>query len=250
VWLVGLALGPTLGGILTDWFSWWWIFFVNLPVGIFGVLWAHRVLSDRVGGDSRRRFDPLGAGLASGALLSMLLALSKESSWGWGSLGTIGLLAAFALLDAAFIITELRVRQPMLDLSLFTIRSFSARNTSLLIAFAPVRGELPATVLPGARAGTLRPRVRLLLTPLSLAILVVSPISGMLSDRIGTRIPSTAGLAIMAVGLLLLTSISAETGHWGLTWRFAVVGIGVGLFNSPNQSSIMGSVPKGRLGNA
>lgn len=139
----------------------------------------------------------------------------------------------------------------MLDLSLFTIRSFSAGNTSLLIAFAGLFAAnflLPFFLERGQGLSDLESG--LLLTPLSLAILVVSPISGVLSDRIGTRIPSTAGLAILAVGLLSLTSISVETGHWGLTWRFAVVGIGVGLFNSSNQSSIMGSVPKGRLGNA
>jgi EmrB/QacA subfamily drug resistance transporter len=249
---VGLALGPTLGGILTGWLSWHWIFFVNLPVGIFGVLWAQRVLPDGGGRDSRqRRFDSLGAVLASGALLSLLLALSEGSSWGWESLGTIGLLAAFALLGVAFIITELRVRQPMLDLSLFTIRSFSAGNTSLLIAFAALFAAnflLPFFLERGQGLSDLESG--LLLIPLSLAILVVAPLSGALSDRIGTRVPSTTGLVILAVGLLSLTGVNADTSHWSLIWRFALVGTGLGLFNSPNQSSIMGSVPRPRLGNA
>src|SRR5919202_217233 len=247
---VGLALGPTLGGILTDWLSWRWIFFVNLPVGVFGVLWALRVLSDKGKEDARRqRFDPLGATLASGALFALLLALSEGSSWGWGSFGTIGLLAAFVLLGAAFIVTELRVRQPMLDLKLFTIRSFSAGNISLLVAFAAVFAAnflLPFFLERGQGLSALESG--LLLTPLPLAILVVAPLSGALSDRIGSQIPSTAGLTILAVGLLSLTGVGAETGHWGLIWRFAMVGTGMGLFNSPNQSSIMGSVPRPRLG--
>ena len=249
---VGLALGPTLGGVLTEWLSWRWIFFVNLPVGIFGVLWAQRVLSADGGGDSsQRRFDPFGAVLISGALFCLLLALSEGSNWGWGSFGTIGLLAAFALLGVAFIVAELRVRQPMLDLKLFTIRSFFAGNTSLLIAFAALFAAnflLPFFLERGQGLSDFESG--LLLTPLPLAILVVAPLSGALSDRIGTRIPSTVGLTVLAVGLLSLTSIDAQTGYWSLIWRFAMVGIGMGLFNSPNQSSIMGSVPKSRLGNA
>ncbi|MBV9454181.1 MAG: MFS transporter, partial [Rubrobacter sp.] len=247
---VGLALGPTLGGILTDWLSWRWIFFVNLPVGVFGVLWALRVLSDRDRDESQQqRFDPLGAGLASGALLALLLALSEGSSWGWGSFETIGLLAAFGLLGAAFIVTELRVSQPMLDLKLFAIRSFSAGNTSLLIAFAALFAAnflLPFFLERGQGLSALESG--LLLTPLPLGILVVAPLSGALSDRIGSQVPSTAGLTVLTVGLLSLTGVGAETGHWGLIWRFAMVGTGIGLFNSPNQSSIMGSVPRPRLG--
>ena len=223
-----------------------------MPVGIFGILWAQKVLSADGGGDSpQRRFDPLGAVLVSGALFCLLLALSEGSSWGWGSFATIGLLAAFALLGAAFVVAELRVRQPMLDLNLFTIRSFFAGNTSLFIAFAALFAAnflLPFFLervqgLSDVESG-------LLLTPLPLAILVVAPLSGALSDRIGTRIPSTVGLTVLAVGLLSLTSIDAQTGYWGLIWRFAMVGVGMGVFNSPNQSSIMGSVPKPRLGNA
>ena len=176
---VGLALGPTLGGILTDWLSWRWIFFVNLPVGVFGILWALRVLSDKDRDESQRqRFDPLGAGLGSGALLALLLALSEGSDWGWGSFETIGLLAAFVLLGAAFIITERRVSQPMLDLKLFTIRSFSAGNTSLLIAFAALFAAnflLPFFLERGQ--GLFALESGLLLTPLPLGILVVAPLS-------------------------------------------------------------------------
>jgi MFS family permease len=187
--------------------------------------------------------------LGSGALLALLLALSEGSDWGWGSVETIGLLAAFVLLGAAFIVTERRVSQPMLDLKLFTIRSFSAGNTSLLIAFAALFAAnflLPFFLERGQGLSALESG--LLLTPLPLGILVVAPLSGMLSDRIGSQIPSTAGLTVLTVGLLSLTGVGAETGYWGLIWRFAMVGIGMGLFNSPNQSSIMGSVPSPRLG--
>jgi len=245
---VGLSVGPTLGGILTEWLSWRWIFFVNLPVGFLGVLWAFRVLTNERR-DAGQRFDPLGAVLVTCALLALLLGLSEGSSWGWTSFGTIGLLAAFALSSAAFVVAELRVTQPMLDLRLFAIRSFSIGNVSLLIAFAALFAAnflLPFFLERGQGLSALESG--LLLTPLPLAILVVAPLSGVLSDRIGTRIPSTVGLAVLALGLLSLTGMDAQTSHWGLVWRFLLVGAGMGLFNSPNQSSIMGSVPANRLG--
>ncbi len=94
---VGLSLGPTLGGILTEWLSWRWIFFVNLPVGILGILWTFRVLTGERRDDGGQRFDPLGAVLISIALLALLLTLSEGSSWGWGSFGIIGLFATFML---------------------------------------------------------------------------------------------------------------------------------------------------------
>jgi MFS family permease len=134
---------------------------------------------------------------------------------------------------------------------LFAIRSFSAGNTSLLIAFAALFAAnflLPFFLERGQGLSDLDSG--LLLTPLPLAILLIAPLSGALSDRIGTRIPSATGLVVLAVGLLSLTGVDAQTSPWGLIWRFAVVGTGIGLFNSPNQSSIMGSVPRPRLGNA
>ena len=246
---VGLSLGPTLGGVLTEWFSWRWVFFINLPIGILGVFWAFRVLASERREDAGQRFDLSGAILGSGAFLGLLLALSEGSSWGWGSFRTIGLLATFALLGSAFMLTELRVRQPMLDLKLFTIRSFSAANASLLVAFTALFAAnflLPFFLERGQELSPLESG--LLLTALPLAILVVAPLSGIFSDKIGTRIPSAAGMAILTVGLFLLTSIDAETSHWDLLWRFAIVGAGIGLFNSPNQSSILGSVSRGRLG--
>ena len=131
---IGLTLGPTLGGILTEWASWRWIFFINIPVGLFGLLWAWRVLPE--GGRAKnQRFDVAGAVLIGITLFSLLLALVEGEDWGWYSPAVLGLLAAFMLVGTVFVVTELRVRQPMFDLGLFAIRAFSAGNVSLLIAF-------------------------------------------------------------------------------------------------------------------
>ncbi|HET7479786.1 MAG TPA: MFS transporter [Rubrobacteraceae bacterium] len=247
---LGLTLGPTLGGVLTEWASWRWIFFVNLPVGLAGILWSWRVLP---GGRNAAagRFDPAGAFLVGTSMFCLLLALVEGEDWGWDSFRILGLFVAFAVLGAAFVITELRVRQPVFDLRLFAIRTFSADNVSLLIAFLALFVAtflMPFFLQRGQGFSVLE--AGLLLTPLSLTTMVAAPISGTLSDKIGSRIIATAGLIVMGLGLAALARMDAGTGGWDVVWRLAVVGLGLGMFSSPNNSSVLGSVPRSRLGTA
>ncbi|HEU5423685.1 MAG TPA: MFS transporter [Nitrolancea sp.] len=247
---VGLSVGPTIGGILTEYGSWRWIFYINLPVGIFAILWAMRVLErERHGGQDQ--FDIRGATLQLAALLSLLLALIEGQSWGWTSSLVVGLLAAFVVFGAAFIMTELRSPHPMLDLRLFKIRPFSAGNGALMISFAALFTAtflMPFFLIQGEGFSTLR--AGLLLTPIPLTTMIFAPLSGALSDRIGQRIPATAGLAVMALGLYLLTGIRIGMPTWDLVVRLMVIGVGQGLFTSPNSSAVLGSVPRARLGTA
>ncbi len=245
---VGLSAGPALGGILTQLGSWRWIFYINVPVGIFAILWAWRILNNERLVEAET-FDIPGALLSFGALFSILLALIEGENFGWASWPVLGLVAAFVVLSAAFVYVELRATHPMLDLRLFKIRSFSAGNVSLMIDMAAL---FTATFLlpfflevgrgvPAITAG-------LLLTPIPLATMIVAPISGALSDRIGSRLPATVGLGVIGVGMFSLTQIHAGTGYWDLILRLMIVGLGQGLFSSPNSSAILGSVPRSRLG--
>ena len=247
---LGLTIGPTLGGVLTEFASWRWIFYINLPVGIFAILWAWRVLEPE-GRRARQMFDIPGAALSFGALLALLLALIEGQRWGWGSAQVIGLLLAAAVLGTAFIVVELHHRQPMLDVRLFRIRSFWAGNLSLLIVFS---GLFTATFLMPfflQQGQGLSPfAAGLLLTPVPLTTLVVAPISGALSDRIGPRLPATLGAAVMTLGLYTLTQLHVGSSASDLIWRLVVLGVGQGLFFSPNSSAILGAVPRPRLGTA
>src|SRR5215204_2732735 len=245
---LGLTVGPTLGGVLTQWASWRWIFFINVPVGLFGVLWSWRVLPAGRR-DEEQRFDFPGAVFASAAMFCLLLALAEGGGWGRGR--TVGLFGAFVVLGAVFIATELGVRQPMYDLRLFTIRTFSAGNASLLVAFMSLFVAIflmPFFLQRGQGFSVLE--AGLLLTPLSLTTLVIAPLSGSLSDRIGSRFLATSGLLIMAAALLFLTQLDVQASDWAIIWRLALVGFGLGLFTSPNNSSVLGSVPRARLGSA
>lgn len=247
---LGITVGPTLGALLTEWVSWSWVFFVNVPLCLLGVAWSLRALpaERRIEG---RAFDPLGASLLFGATSALLLAVLGGGRWGWASPANLALVVAFLVLGAAFVAAERRVRQPTLDLGLLRIRAVWAGNASVLVAFATL---FTATFLIPFYLQDVRGfsviETGLFLTPLPLATLIVAPFGGALSDRVGSRALTAAGTAFIGGGLLFLASIDAGTSAFGLVWRLAVAGIGLGLFIGANQSLVLGAVPPERLGMA
>jgi EmrB/QacA subfamily drug resistance transporter len=247
---VGLSIGPALGGLLTELGSWRAIFLVNLPVGILAILWAARVLAVEPPG-RRQSFDMPGAALAGAAAFCLLLALSQGQSWGWTSPAILGLLVLFIVFGVAFIARERRTAQPMIDLALFRIRAFSTGLASVMIVFAALFTAtflLPFVLQDGAGYSPLE--AGLLLTPIPITTAFVAPLSGALSDRIGSRLPASLGMAVMTLGILSLTQLPAQFTPLDLVWRLVLIGIGQGLFMSPNTSAVLGSVPLGRLGTA
>jgi EmrB/QacA subfamily drug resistance transporter len=247
---IGLTLGPALGGLLTEVATWRGIFLVNLPIGLFAIAWAARILpQDRPG--RREPFDLPGAVLASGALFGLLLGLNQGGAWGWTSPVTAALLAGAAVLGAAFVVVELRTASPLIDLRLFWIRAFSAGLASLFVAFAGLFTAtflLPFLLQEGSGVGPLE--AGLLITPIPLAAAVVAPFSGALSDRVGSRGPASFGIALTALGLLSLTTLPPDFAPLDLAWRLVFIGAGHGVFMSPNSSAVLGAVPRPRLGTA
>lgn len=247
---IGLSLGPALGGLLTELATWRAIFLVNVPIGLIAIAWAARVLPfDRPG--RREPFDIPGAVLASAGLLILLLALNQGGSWGWTSPATVGLLLAAIGLGTAFVMVERRTAVPMMDLRLFRIRAFSAGLASVFAAFAALFTAtflLPFLLQEGSGLGPLE--AGLLITPIPIAAAVVAPFSGALSDRIGPRLPASLGMAFQGVGLLSLTTLPPAFVPADLVWRLVLIGVGHGLFMSPNSSAVLGAVPRPRLGTA
>jgi EmrB/QacA subfamily drug resistance transporter len=247
---IGLSLGPALGGILTQAATWRAIFLINAPIGVLAIIWAARILpteSSRQG----QSFDVRGAALSGVALFSLLLALSNGQDWGWTSPAIVGLLVAFVVLAGAFIAAERRAIQPMIDLALFKIRPFTAGLVSVVVAFA---GLFTATfLLPfllQQSRGFSPIEAGLLLTPVPITMAVIAPLSGIASDRLGPRLPASAGMAIMVLGLLSLTQLPVDFSLPDLIWRLVLLGIGLGLFMSPNSSAVLGAVPRLRVGTA
>ena len=245
---VGITLGPTLGGFIIQNLSWHWIFFVNLPIGIIGTFMVTRyVPSFKPPGG--QRFDYLGALTLCVSLLSLLVGLTLGQRNGFGDSIVLVLIGSFVILLGTFIFIELRMEQPMIDLRLFRNSLFSVSLTSGFIIFICLSGSL--ILMPFYIQNVLGYDVQqtgLLMATVPVVLGVVAPISGSLSDRFGSRPITVVGLVVLTIGFLAVSSLNAETTTWGYILRFLPIGLGMGIFQSPNNSAIMGAAPRNRLG--
>lgn len=245
---VGLALGPSLGGLLLTVSSWRSIFWINIPIGLFAFLFARSVLP--FAKDLKpQKFDVAGAGLGFLALSSLLLAGSYGGEFGWKSPLVYVLTVLFFAGTWGFVRWESRVSQPMLDLSLFRNKVFAAANFAALMNF--IAQSATVFLVPFYLETVLRltpEHTGLILTTSPLVTLVAAPLSGALSDKLGTRWLAFVGQSIVTLAFILLHTLNASSTGVDIAWRLAIFGLGVGMFQSPNNSAIMGNVPRNRLG--
>jgi EmrB/QacA subfamily drug resistance transporter len=246
---VGILIGPALGGILLRYVGWESIFFVNIPVGIVGTWLTFRSIAPDKPAPGGQVFDVTGALLMMAALLGLLLALTEGPLWGWGDPRVAALLALFVVAGAAFLLWERRFRQPMINLAMFRRPVFSLNLLAGFVLFLGLAFNLLLTPLflqfvYGFDLQT----TGLALMALPLTLSLVSPLSGRLSDRIGPRSLTVAGLLVAAVALLGISFTRADTPLAQLVAFLMLLGVGVGLFQSPNNSTVLGSAPPEALG--
>jgi len=245
---VGLVLGPVLGGALVA-ISWQWVFWFNVPLALAGAAWGALVLHELAKPDAVRGYDVLGSTCFVVGLTGLVLGVSRGGLSGWGDAVVIAGLAAAAVLLPLWVLIERRARAPMLDLSLFADRLFAAATAAAFInglaRFALM--FLFVFFFQGAQ-GNSPIEAGLKLMPLALGMLIASPLAGVRADRHGSRTLASAGMLVTATGLALMTTMGARAPYWqsGL-WLF-IVGVGSGMFNSPNTSAMMGTVPAQRRG--
>jgi EmrB/QacA subfamily drug resistance transporter len=245
---VGLSLGPTLGGLIAEYLSWRYVFFVNVPIGICALLWGYRVIPQGVK-KAGQRLDLFGALIAFVFLLSLLLYANRGQAWGWLSLVSISLLAVVVLSGILFISVERKSEQPMLNLALFSNRVFSFASLSALLSFMSLYALVfltPFYLTFVLHYSVLK--VGLVMAAGPIAILLVAPLSGTASDRIGVRGLACCGMIIAAFGLFFLSGLKESSDAFDVIWRLSVVGVGMGMFQSPNNSAVMGSAPVTHLG--
>ncbi len=248
---LGLLTGPSLGGWLTTAYGWRWVFYINVPVGLLGLVLSVRFIPHDAGSKSAERFDLAGATLFTVGLVALLLGLNRGHAWGWTSPATWAMLALAALALIVFVAVELRHPSPMLDMSMFRNRIFSAATLSAVLNYVCVYSIIFLMPFYLIQARGLTPsQAGALLTAQPVIMAAMAPVSGTLSDRIGSRLLSTLGMGVLALALFLYAQLGPATPTARVAFNLALSGLGVGLFTSPNASAMMGAAPPERQGTA
>ncbi|MEV0409035.1 MFS transporter [Actinoallomurus sp. NPDC050550] len=262
--LAGQFVGLVAGGLLVLW-DWRAVFWVNLPVGIFGTLWAYAKLREPRTPSPRTpaRIDWWGNVTFTIGLSAILIAITEglhpyhHHTMGWTNPEVIALLSVGAALLAAFVVAERRAAEPMFQLGLFRIRAFTAGN---LAGFASrlAQGGLQFMLiiwlqgiwlpLHGYDYADTPLWAGVYMLPMTFGFLIAGPVAGWMSDRLGSRGLATSGMALYACTFIGLTLLPIDFPYWAFALLIAANGIGIGAFSSPNSSSIMSSVPASRRG--
>jgi EmrB/QacA subfamily drug resistance transporter len=242
----GTITGYTLSGILIQLFTWRSIFLVNVPIGIFGTYWSHRRLKEISQPSKGERFDVLGAVSFSSSITLLLLGLTVGSLT---DVLSLILIASSGILMIFFFLVERRTKFPVLDMSLFRIRLFTAGNIANLLSGLAFAGLAFVMTLYFQLVRGYDPlHAGIFLIPLDLTLIFIGPISGSLSDKWGARGLSTLGLVVASAGFFVLSRLDQSTIYPQIAVGLVLVGFGIGLFRSPNASSVMGSVPASKRG--
>jgi EmrB/QacA subfamily drug resistance transporter len=246
---LALAIGPLLGGLIVDNINWHWIFYVNVPVGVVGIVVSRWVIAESRDTSHEQSIDLPGLATSGGSLLALSYALIEGNKHGWGSPEIIGLFAGAAVLLAVFIWLELRQRLPMLDLALFRIGSFAGANiVAMLVSLGMFGVFFFISLYVQNVLGYSPTKAGAIFLPMTILIILIAPIAGKLSDRVGSRWLMGAGMSILGVSLLLYQRIGLHTGFWSLLPQLVLGGVGMALTMSPMTSAAMGSVPVDKAG--
>lgn len=245
---IGIASGPVLGGILIGTVGWRSVFLINVPIGILAAIIVYRVIPSLSRDESASRFDIAGALILFLTLGGYALGMTLGQEMGFGNAWVIGLLVTSAVGLGIFVAVEASTKDPMIELGLFKNVLFGVNLLMGFLVFIMIGGMFIIPFYLELVKGLPPAQVGLLMATFPVAMGVTAPLSGALSDRFGSRVISLIGLVIIVGGCFLLATLQTDTSVSGYILRMAPLGIGVGVFNSPNNSAIMGSVPRRRLG--
>jgi EmrB/QacA subfamily drug resistance transporter len=246
---IGLSVGPPLGGLLVDALGWRWIFLINLPIGLAVFIWGAMMLPRAERVENAPRVDYAGAALLAVFLICLLVPLTFAPQWGWAEPATVGLLLLSAAALVAFVAVERRATDPVLELDLLVHnRLFAAANLAALLNYMAlyaisVLTAIHLEIVQGLSATA----TGLLILSQPLLMAALSPFSGRLSDRIGSRVLTTGGMVTIAAGMVLLAAMPDEAPVWQVAAYLGLVGLGMAAFSAPNASAIMGSVRRDQL---
>jgi EmrB/QacA subfamily drug resistance transporter len=243
---LGAIVGYTLSGVMITYFGWRSMFLINVPVGILGSIWGYLRLKEISVRPIGEKFDYAGSILYCIGLSTILLALTLGNPT---SGRNIAILAGGLVLFVIVIFVELKQKYPTLDLTLFKIRLFAVGNlTSFLNALAFNCGPFLMSIYLQLILGYSVLKTGLLLIPMQIVVALLSPVSGRLSDRYGSRVLSSLGLTLNAAGLIWFSTLNERSSYGAVLVSLLILGLGMALFSPPNVSSVMGSVPTEKRG--
>ena len=247
---LGVAMGPVVGGAITEGISWQWIFWVNVPIGLVVAPLAARFLVESYGPD--RGLDPRGLALAIAALFPITFGVIRASELGWGSTTVLVSLAAGLLLLVAFIVAESRAREPMLPMRFFRSRAFSATNGASFAMFFGIFGSiffLSQYFVTVQGLNPLQAGIRIL--PWTAMPIFVAPVAGLLSDRVGARPLMATGLALQAFAMFWVSRfVAVDTPYVDWLPAFVAAGVGMSLVFAPSANAVLSSVKPKEAGKA
>lgn len=245
---LGSLTGPSLGGILVGTLNWQSIFYINIPIAILAVLFGYVILQTDEQ-QTVKPFDYMGAGVFALAMTSLLLVVSHGQEWGWDSPTVFSISLVAFVGFSIFFYHETHIEHPMIELALFNNWTLLSGNIAGMLSFIAMFSNnilLPFylhTILSLAPT-----QIGLAITPFPLLMAVTAPVSGYLSEKVNPAILTTSGLSLTMCGLLYMSTLDANSTIWHVIISQAVMGIGSGMFQSPNNNSVLSSVPKSKVG--
>ena len=246
---LALAIGPLVGGLLSEHVDWSWIFFVNVPVGIIAIAAAYAFVDESRDTSHDQRPDVPGLVTSGVGLFALTYALIEANSHGWGSTRILGAFALAAVSLAAFVVLELRQRRPMLDLTLFRNATFSGANVSmLLVALAMFGVFFYVSLYLQQILGYSPVEAGASFLPATILIAVLAPQVGRVVDRVGSRWLTGSGMLLLSLSLVLFARLGTSSTYWEILPGLVAMGVGMALTMTPTTAAAMGSVPRDQAG--
>jgi EmrB/QacA subfamily drug resistance transporter len=246
---LALALGPLVGGLLTEQLDWGWVFLVNVPIGVLAIAASYLLIDESRDTSEEQRLDLVGLLLSGVGLFTLTYGLIEANSYGWASARIVASFAAAIVLLAGFVAWERRTRPPMLDLTLFRNGTFAGANVVILLVGLAMFGVFFFVSLYMQNIlGFSAVEAGAAFLPMTLLVVLVAPVAGKLSDRVGSRWLMTAGMVLIGVQLLYYSTQGVDATFWSLLPGLLIGGVGMSLTMTPSAAAIIGSVSVDKSG--